>query len=211
MDVLNFYEKPNKLTAEKFLEDGNFLWNSGIFMFKASVITQELNKYAPDILSNCKKSLDNSRIDLEFKRLNKENFIKCSNISIDIAVMEKTKMASVVPIDIGWNDVGSWSAMWEISKKDKNGNVNVGKIKTIDCNNNYLRSENRLVVGIGLENMVVVETNDAVLVANRENIQKVKDVVNQLKKEGNSEGLIIERFSDLGEIIFLLLKDIDGK
>tara|TARA_B100000212_G_C27354189_1_gene525061 strand:- start:221 stop:1660 length:1440 start_codon:yes stop_codon:yes gene_type:complete len=189
LDVLNFYEKPNKIKAEKFIKEGNFLWNSGIFMFKASTIIEELNKYAPDIISNCKKSLENGLLDLEFKRLNKEYFMNCPNISIDVAVMEKTSLASVVPIDIGWNDVGSWTAMWEISKKDNNGNVKVGKIKAIDCKNNYLRSENRLVVGIGLKNIVVVETNDAVLVASQDNIQKVKDVVNQLKKEGNSEGI----------------------
>ena len=103
--------------------------------------------------------------------------------------MEKTKKATVIPIDVGWSDLGSWSSIWDISEKDADGNVNIGKVKAIDSKNNYMRSENRLVVGIGLENLIVVETNDAILVANKENIQKVKNVVKELKEEGQSEGI----------------------
>lgn len=189
LKVSKFMEKPDKTNAEKFVQNDHYLWNSGIFMFKASVILEELRKYEPKIIDYCERSLEHNHIDLEFKRLKKEFFRKCSNISIDKAVMEKTKKGTVIPLDVGWSDLGSWSSIWDISEKDIEGNVNIGKVKTIDSKNNYLRSENRLVVGIGLENLIIVETNDAILVAKKESIQKVKDVVNELKKEGQSEGI----------------------
>ena len=189
LNVTDFIEKPDKENAEIFLKNDHYLWNSGIFMFKASTILEELKKYAPKIVESCEKSLAHNNLDLEFKRLRKEHFRECLNISIDKAVMEKTKKATVIPIDVGWSDLGSWSSIWDISEKDADGNVNIGKVKAIDSKNNYMRSENRLVVGIGLENLIVVETNDAILVANRENIQKVKNVVKELKEEGQSEGI----------------------
>ena len=189
LNISEFIEKPNKENAKKYVKDDHFLWNSGIFMFRASVILAEIKKYAPEIIECCKRSLENNYIDLEFKRLKKDTFRKCTNISIDKAVMEKTEIATVIPLDAGWSDLGSWSSIWEVSDKDINGNVNIGNVKVIDSNDNYLRSENRLVVGIGLENLIVVETNDAILVANKENIQKVKNVVKDLKKEGKSEGV----------------------
>ena len=114
LNVSNFIEKPNKDKAEILLKNERFLWNSGIFMFKASVILEELRKYAPDVIENCEKSLDPNLIDLEFKRLKKRSFKNCPNISIDVAVMEKTNLAKVIPIDTGWNDVGSWSSIWDI-------------------------------------------------------------------------------------------------
>jgi mannose-1-phosphate guanylyltransferase len=158
-------------------------------MFKASVILKELKKYSPKVVEFCEKSLEDDNIDLEFKRLNKDWFKKCENISIDKAVMEKTNLGCMIPLDVGWSDVGSWSSIWDISHKNSFGNVNIGNVKSIDSRNNYLRSENRLVVGIGLENLIIVETNDAILVANKESIQKVKDIVMQLKKEGKNEGI----------------------
>ena len=188
LNVSDFIEKPNKKKAEEFISNECFLWNSGMFMFKASKILEELNKFAPDIITYSKKALEKNNIDLEFKRLDKKFFKECPNISIDVAVMEKTKLASVVPLDAGWTDVGSWSSLWEISKKDKNGNVNIGRIKSLDSKNNYFRSDNRLLVGIGLEDLIIVETNDAVLVAKKDNIQRVKDIVGDLKKEGKPEG-----------------------
>ena len=188
-NISKFIEKPDKRNAEIFLKNDHYLWNSGMFMFRSSVILEELDKYAPKILENCKKSFDEINVDLEFKRLNKESFKKCANISIDKAVMEKTKLASVIPLDVGWSDIGSWSSIWDISNKDNEGNVKIGKIKNIESNNNYLRSENRLVVAIGLKDLIVVETSDAVLVANKNNIQKVKDVVKELKEEGKSESI----------------------
>ncbi len=189
LNVTDFIEKPDKENAEIFLKNDHYLWNSGIFMFKASTILEELKKYAPKIVESCEKSIEHNNLDLEFKRLRKEHFRECLNISIDKAVMEKTKKATVIPIDVGWSDLGSWSSIWDISEKDADGNVNIGKVKAIDSKNNYMRSENRLVVGIGLENLIVVETNDAILVANKENIQKVKNVVKELKEEGQSEGI----------------------
>ena len=189
LDVSKFIEKPDKESAEKFISNDHYLWNSGMFMFKASKILKELKQFAPEIVNYSEKAFEKNIMDLEFKRINKEFFYDCPNISIDVAVMEKTKLASVVPLDAGWTDVGSWSSLWEISKKDINGNVNIGNIKSLDSKNNYFRSENRLVVGIGLEDLVIVETNDAVLVAKKDNIQKVKEVVEELKKEGKSEGI----------------------
>ena len=189
LDIAQFIEKPDKESAEKFISNEHYLWNSGMFMFKASKILKELKKFAPEIINSSKKAFEKNNIDLEFKRIDKDCFQDCPNISIDVAVMEKTKLASVVPLDAGWTDVGSWSSLWEISKKDNNGNVNIGKIKSLDCKNNYFRSDNRLVVGIGLEDLVVVETNDAVLIANKDNIQKVKEIVEELKKEGESESI----------------------
>ena len=186
--VKNFIEKPNKKIAKELLKNDRYLWNSGMFMFKASVIINELRNFQPSIIESCEKSLNKNDLDLEFKRLNKVEFQKCPDISIDVAVMEKTKLASVVPLSAGWSDIGSWSTLWEISKKDDNGNVNFGNIKSIDSKNNYLRSENRLVVGIGLEDLVVVETKDAVLVANKKNIQQVKDIVRELKKRIELKG-----------------------
>ncbi len=189
LNVIDFIEKPDKEKAAKFIQNDHYLWNSGIFMFKASVILEELRKHEPKIIECCERSLEHNQKDLEFKRLKKEFFTKCSNISIDKAVMERTKKGTVIPLDVGWSDLGSWSSIWDISVKDIEGNVNIGKVKTIDSKNNYLRSENRLVVGIGLENLIIVETNDAILVASKENIQKVKNVVKELKKEGQSEGV----------------------
>ena len=136
-----------------------------------------------------KNHLEHDDLDLEFKRLKKDSFSKCLNVSIDKAVMEKTEKATVIPIDVGWSDLGSWKSIWDISEKNADGNVNIGKVKAIDSKNNYMRSENRLVIGIGLEDLIIVETNDAVLVANKENIQKVKNVVKELKEEGQSEGI----------------------
>ena len=181
--IVCFIEKPDKINAEIFIKDDRFTWNSGIFMFKASVILEELRKHEPKILDYCEKSLEHNHIDLEFKRLKKEFFKKCSNISIDKAVMEKTKKGTVIPLDVGWSDLGSWSSIWDISEKDIEGNVNIGKVKTIDSKNNYLRSENRLVVGIGLENLIIVETNDAILVANKERSQDIKGIVSLLNKK----------------------------
>ena len=189
LNVTDFIEKPDRENAEKFVKNDCYFWNSGIFMFKASVILEELKKHAPKIIECCEKSLEHNALDLEFKRLKKEFFKDCLNISIDKAVMEKTKKATVIPIDVGWSDLGSWSSIWDISEKDVDGNVNIGKVKTIDSKNNYLRSENRLVIGIGLENLIIVETNDAILVANKENIQKVRNVVKELKEGGQSEGV----------------------
>ena len=186
--IIEFTEKPNLDTALKFIQDKSFTWNSGIFMFKARIILEEIKRYAPNIFESCKKTIKNSRMDLEFMRLNDQDFKNCPNISIDLAVMEKTQKGLVLPLDSGWRDIGSWKAIWENSKKDLNGNTLKGNIITDTTKNCYFRSKKRLVVGIGLEELVVIETNDAILISEKSQTQKVKDIVNNLKKNNIPEG-----------------------
>ena len=188
VEIEKFLEKPSLIEAKKFIQDKTFSWNSGIFLFKAKTIIEEIEKYAPDILKTCKKSLEKSKFDLDFQRIDKNSFYECPNAPIDVAVMEKTNKGIVVPLDAGWSDIGSWETIWEISKKDKEGNFKLGKVLTEDTKDSYIRSENRLVVGIGLKNLVVVETNDAILIADKKNSQKVKNVVENLKEKNIREG-----------------------
>ncbi len=188
LDIESFIEKPDKETAQKLIKDNRFTWNSGMFMFKAKEIIKEINKFSPEILLSCKNSINKSTYDLNFQRLDKVSFAKCEKISIDVAVMEKTTKGIVIPLDVGWSDVGSWEVVWETSKKDLNGNFTEGKVILEDTKNSYLRSEDRLVVGIDLNNLIVVETRDAILISNKNSSQKVKNIVNYLKKNKISEG-----------------------
>lgn len=185
--VNQFVEKPNLETAEKYINSGNYLWNSGMFMFKASRYIEELAKYAPEILSACERSIATQSEDLEFIRVNKESFECCPDNSIDYAVMEKSKDVMVVPMDAGWSDVGSFSALWDISDKDANKNALKGDVITIESTNNYINAENKLVATVGVDNLVVIETKDAILVANKDKVQDVKKVVNELKRRGRTE------------------------
>ena len=187
-NIEKFIEKPDLKTAKEYLKDKRFTWNSGIFMFKAKTIIEEMNNFCPEIINFCKESLVKSKIDLDFQRLDKESFIKCPNISIDVAVMEKTHRGLVLPLDAEWSDVGSWQAVWENAKKDKKGNSVIGNIILQDTSNSYLRSEKRLLVGIGLNDIVAIETNDAVLISKKNKSQEVKDVVKLLKKNLVPEG-----------------------
>ena len=189
IDIKEFLEKPDLETAKKLIEDKRFTWNSGIFMFKAKTIIKEIDKFSPDIIKYCRESLKQSRNDLDFIRLDKMSFEKCPNISIDCAVMEKTKKGTVLPLNANWNDIGSWQSVWEVSNKDKNGNFTKGKTIIKNTKNCYLSSEARLLVGIGLENLIVVETNDAILVSNKSESQKVKEIVKILKDKKIPEGL----------------------
>ena len=186
--IKKFIEKPNKSNAKKFLKDKHFSWNSGIFLFNSETILNELNKYEPALINSCKKSLNRSRYDLDFTRIDQDSFMECPNISIDIAVMEKTNLGTVLSLDVGWNDIGSWKAVWEISIKDKNGNNKKGNVYLKEVKDSYFRSESRLIVGLGVENLIVVETNDAILIANKEDTQSVKVLVNELEKMGFPEG-----------------------
>ena len=186
--IIEFTEKPNLNTALKFVQDKSYTWNSGIFMFKAKIILEEIKRYAPKIFEACEKTIKNSRMDLEFMRLDKQAFETCPNISIDLAVMEKTQKGLVLPLDTGWSDIGSWKVIWERSKKDLNGNTIKGNIITEESKNCYFRSEKRLVVGIGLKDLVIIETNDAILISEKSQTQKVKDIVNNLKKSNIPEG-----------------------
>ena len=187
-EVESFIEKPNKKTAEIFLKDNRFTWNSGIFMFKAKSILREIEKFSSDTIKICKSSLNKSLFDLEFQRLDRDSFSQCPNISIDVAVMEKTKDAYVLPLNAGWSDVGSWDFVWNISKKNSSGNVISGEIIEKNTTNSYLNSQDRLVVAIGLDNLVVVETSDAILVANKDYSQEIKNIVNLLKNKNIIQG-----------------------
>ena len=185
--IKKFIEKPNLETARKLVLDKRFLWNSGMFIFKASVFIEEIKKFSPDIYKICRQSLDKNLLDLEFQRVDKEIFSRCKNISIDKAIMEKTNNGIVVPLNVGWSDIGSWESMWEISDKDNNGNVVSGKVELENVKNSYLRSEERTIVGIGIKDLVIVETIDAVLVANKNETKYVKNTVQKLLSEGRSE------------------------
>ncbi|WP_193162436.1 mannose-1-phosphate guanylyltransferase/mannose-6-phosphate isomerase [Enterobacter ludwigii] len=187
--VSAFVEKPELETAQQYLQDGGYLWNSGMFMFKASMFLKELKNFRPDILSTCEKSLLNAKEDLDFIRLDSDAFNTCPEDSIDYAVMEKTSEAVVVPLDAQWSDVGSWSALWDISQKDPHGNATRGDVLLEDVTDSYIYSQHRLVGAVGIKDLVIVETKDAVLVANKDNVQKVKNIVAQLKKAKRPEYL----------------------
>ena len=186
--IIKFTEKPNYETAKKFLKSAYFTWNSGIFLFKAKNILNEIKKYSPEILNHCEKAIVNKLFDLEFQRLDKKIFEECPNISIDYAVMEKTNKGVVLPMDVGWSDIGNWQSMWENSQKDTNGNSVNGKVILEQTKNCLFKSENRLVVGLGVEDLIVVETNDVILVANKSKSEEIKKIVNELKENGISEG-----------------------
>jgi mannose-1-phosphate guanylyltransferase/mannose-6-phosphate isomerase len=185
--VAGFVEKPIRTTAEEFLASGDYFWNSGMFLFSPQLYLDELLRYAPDVLAQADKALRHGRRDLDFLRLDRDAFASAKAISIDYAVMEHTDKAAVVPADIGWSDVGSWSMLWERGTKDSDGNVTAGDVLIEDGRNNFIRSEGRLVATVGVDNLIVVATNDAVLVARRDRDQEVKRVVDRLVKAGRSE------------------------
>jgi mannose-1-phosphate guanylyltransferase/mannose-6-phosphate isomerase len=185
--VEQFVEKPDLATARNYVASGDYYWNSGMFLFKASRYLEELKKYSPEILFACEKSMQVSTPDMDFVRVDKDAFQHCPDDSIDYAVMEKSSDVVVVPMDAGWSDVGSWSALWEVSEKDENNNVIKGDVIAVNSTNNYLHSDNKLIAVVGIDNLVVVETKDAILVANKDQVQDVKSIVNQLKKLGRTE------------------------
>ncbi|MCY9804052.1 mannose-1-phosphate guanylyltransferase/mannose-6-phosphate isomerase [Vibrio scophthalmi] len=185
--VSSFVEKPNLEIAQKYLELGNYYWNSGMFMFKASRYLEELAKFAPGILSTCKRAFSVQSNDSDFVRIDSKVFATCPAESIDYAVMEKTDAAIVVPMNAGWSDVGSFSALWDVSAKDENDNATKGDVIAVDSTSNYLYAENKLVAAVGVENLVVIETKDAVLVARKDKVQEVKKVVNQLRDTNRVE------------------------
>lgn len=188
-NVKRFVEKPNEQKAREYLASNNYLWNSGIFMFKAKVYLDELRKFRPDILEACISAMQNTSKDLDFIRLDVDCFNNCPDVSIDYAVMEKTDKAVVIGMDAKWNDVGSWSSIWDVSDKDSTGNVKRGDVLTEKTTNSYIYSQNKLVATVGIDNLVVVETKDAVLVANMQSVQDVKGIVQQLKTLGRTEHL----------------------
>ncbi|MCG7496860.1 mannose-1-phosphate guanylyltransferase/mannose-6-phosphate isomerase [Vibrio sp. Of7-15] len=185
--VDSFVEKPDLTTAESYLISGDYYWNSGMFMFKASQYLAELKLHRPDILAACEKALSGAQADMDFVRVDKVQFEMCPDDSIDYAVMEKTQHATVVPMNAGWSDVGSWSALWEVSEKDNDDNVTKGDVIAVNSTGNYLHADNKLIATVGVDNLIVVETKDAVLVADKSRVQDVKTVVNHLKQSDRSE------------------------
>ncbi len=181
--VARFVEKPDLATAQQYVASGEYFWNSGMFAFRASRYLEELAKTQPAMVESARSALAKARRDVDFLRLDREAFAACPSDSIDYAVMEKTDAASVLPIDVGWNDVGSWSALWEVSPQDDDGNAHRGDVVAINCRNTLAMSERRMVALIGLDDVVVVDTDDALLVARKEHVQQVKDIVNGLKKD----------------------------
>jgi len=182
-----FVEKPDLATATTYVDSGSYFWNSGMFLLSASRYLQELEKFSPEMVAACRKAWQEGQKDLDFYRLDAQSFSKSPADSIDYAVMEKTSSAAVIPLDAGWNDVGSWSALWEIGQQDKDGNVIHGDVLTTETSNSFLYSSSRLLATIGLDNHVVVETSDAVLVAPKDRVQEVKAIVNKLKAARRSE------------------------
>ncbi len=187
--IESFLEKPLADVAKKLILDKSYFWNSGIFLCKASTIIHEIRKYSSDILSYCKKSLEDGFYDLDFQRLSQVWFEKCDDISFDIAVMQKTFLGVVLVLDVGWSDAGSWDSMWEISKKDNNGNVFLGKVFSDNVRDCYLKSDERLIVGSNIENLIIVETNDVILVTQKGYSQKLKEIVSKLRKSKFDEAL----------------------
>ena len=187
-NIDEFVEKPDYETAKIYVDSGEYFWNSGMFMFKASVYLDELDKYEPEILNACKKSCQTEFHDLDFTRLNKDEFLRCPSQSIDYAVMEKTKKSVMVELDASWSDVGSWSALWDSQTKDNNNNFVFGDVILDKVNNSYIRSaSNRLVSVIGVSNLVIVDTQDAILVADKSQDQLVKNIVQNLQDSKRSE------------------------
>ncbi|MBL7003782.1 MAG: mannose-1-phosphate guanylyltransferase/mannose-6-phosphate isomerase [Gammaproteobacteria bacterium] len=186
-NIQSFVEKPNQEDAQKYLDSGNYLWNSGMFMFKASVYLHELEKFEPEILDSCKKSCQTEYKDKDFIRLNNNEFHQCPEQSVDYAVMEHTKDGVVVPLDANWTDIGSWDTLWDAKNKDKDGNVSEGDVILDEVKNTYTYSSNRLVSAIGVSDLVIVDTQDALLVADKKYSQNIKNIVNKLKNDGRSE------------------------
>ncbi len=190
--VKSFVEKPNAATAEQYLQTGEYYWNSGMFMFKASAYLQQLQTFRPDIYQACVAALTEQTPDMDFIRINKAAFIACPDDSIDYAIMEPlTAIGSdavvVVPLDAGWNDVGGFAALWQVADKDQNGNVLQGDVLTENSQNCFVRSEQQLIATVGVSDLVIISTKDAVLVAHKDQAQDVKAIVNQLKAAGRPE------------------------
>jgi mannose-1-phosphate guanylyltransferase / mannose-6-phosphate isomerase len=185
--VKRFAEKPDRATAERYLASGEYVWNSGMFVFRADILLAEMERLEPGIVKAARASLTAAKRDLDFVRLDALSFENAKNVSLDYAVMEKTNKAAVVPCDIGWSDVGSWSSLWALEKRDAEGNVLQGDVVVHDAHDSFVRSEKGLTALVGVRDLVVVVTEDAVLVAQKDRAQDVKAVVDQLKATGRSE------------------------
>jgi len=188
-NIKSFKEKPNQTNANKYFKSGKYLWNSGMFMFKSSIYLQELEKFAPEILACCKNSLKDERQDHDFIRLINEEFLKCPELSIDYAVMEHTKSSVVVPLDANWNDVGSWESLMSSKLKDTEGNVVEGDVILDNVENTFAYSSNRLVSAVGVSDLIIIDTSDALLVTSKEYSQNIKKIVAKLKDQNRPEAV----------------------
>ncbi len=182
-----FVEKPDLATAEDYIATGGYFWNSGIFLFRASRYLAELEALRPDILDACRAAHAGKESDLHFLRFNEAAFLACPDESIDYAVMEKTSASVVVPLDAGWSDIGSWSALWDASEKNGDGNCEIGDVLSLNGSGNYINAGSRMVAAVGLENMVVVETKDTVFVATKNRVGEIKDLITQMTAQGRPE------------------------
>lgn len=185
--VDRFEEKPDRARAENYLAEGGYYWNSGMFLFRASVFLAELKRFRPEILSACEEAIAAATEDMDFVRVDAERFAACPAESIDYAVMEKTDAAAMVPLDAGWSDIGSWSALLDAGETDDAGNALAGDVVALDSTGMLVRADSRLVAVVGVADLVVVETKDAVLVAHRDRVQEVKEVVDRIRKLGRGE------------------------
>jgi mannose-1-phosphate guanylyltransferase len=186
-NIDQFVEKPDLETAKAYLDSGDFYWNSGMFMFRADRYLEELGKYRPDILHACEKAMAGTAPDMDFLRVDQAAFEACPDESVDYAVMEHTENAIVIPLDAGWSDVGSWSALWEIKDKDEQGNVAEGDVIAVKSQNSLIMAKDRLVTTLGVSNLIVIDTPDALLVADKNHIQEVKRIVSTIKEAGRNE------------------------
>lgn len=187
--VARFVEKPDRATAEDYLSSGDYLWNSGMFMFTASRYLEELKHYAGDISASCLEAFTGLQQNGDFQQIPEAVFSACRSDSIDYAVMEKTDSAAVIPLNANWNDLGAWDAIWDIEDKDSDGNVTSGDVLTSGVSNSYIQAGSRLVAAVGMENAVIVETADAVLVAEKSKVQSVKHIVEQLEASKRTESI----------------------
>ena len=187
--VARFVEKPDAATAQSYLASGGYYWNSGMFLFRASRYLQELGRFRPDVLAATRQALERVKHDGDFIRLDKDALAACPADSIDYAVMERTDAAAVLPVDIGWSDLGSWSALWDVATRDADGNATLGDVIAVDSRNSYVHGR-RLVALVGVDDLVVVDTDDAVLVARKDRVQDVKEVVARLKQEQRSQAAL---------------------
>lgn len=192
-DVAKFVEKPAADVAKAYLDEGGYYWNAGIFMFRADTILNELGAHCPDIPKFVRDAVKLGARDNDFFRLEAASFGQCPSDSIDYAVMEHTKAAAVIPVDMDWSDIGSWSALWDIGAKDKSGNVIAGDVLTVDAENSYIRAENNLVAAVGIRDLVIVETGDVVMISPRDRVQDVKALVQKVSEAGRSEHHIHKR------------------
>jgi mannose-1-phosphate guanylyltransferase/mannose-6-phosphate isomerase len=185
--VAQFVEKPDRETAEQYVSEGDYFWNSGIFLMRADRWLDEISQHRPDIIKVCRQAMNKGLQDSDFFRVNRQDFHKCPADSIDYAVMEKTDRAVMMPISAGWSDIGAWSALWDVCPQDEDGNVKQGDVIAEDTRNAFLVAQHRCLATVGLDNVVVVETADAVLVASKDKAQDVKAIVSRLKESGREE------------------------